>query len=120
VPHSGCHVPIYTPHSTGYVTIGHDYAHRIAWRRANGEIPDGMTVDHLCFNRACCNADHLRLLTPSANVKNRLGDHAWMAARTACKHGHEYTPENTHVDAHGHRRCRACGREKSRRQREEN
>ena len=29
-------------------------------------------------------------------------------ARTKCKRGHEYTPENTYVYADGRRGCRAC------------
>jgi hypothetical protein len=32
----------------------------------------------------------------------------WHAAKTHCVHGHEFTPENTHRDANGHRSCRAC------------
>lgn len=35
---------------------------------------------------------------------------AW---RTHCRHGHEYTPENTYLDPRGFRRCRACRSEKN-------
>lgn len=28
--------------------------------------------------------------------------------KTECKHGHEYTPENTYVNPKGYRECRAC------------
>jgi hypothetical protein len=35
-------------------------------------------------------------------------------ARTHCKHGHEYTPENTWIDGRGSRNCRECMREKNR------
>lgn len=34
---------------------------------------------------------------------------------THCRHGHEYTPENTGISA-GHRYCKACNRERARRQ----
>lgn len=33
---------------------------------------------------------------------------------TSCKRGHEFTPENTHIEADGHRRCRTCRRERQR------
>jgi len=32
------------------------------------------------------------------------------AARTHCKHGHEFTPGNTHVYADGSRMCKTCNR----------
>lgn len=37
--------------------------------------------------------------------------------RTHCKHGHEFTPENTRVTAQGYRKCRTCYRNYSRAQR---
>ena len=46
-------------------------AHRVAWEQANGEIPDGMWVDHSCHNRACVLPAHLRLATPAQNGANR-------------------------------------------------
>jgi hypothetical protein len=39
---------------------------------------------------------------------------AKIRARTHCKNGHEFTPENTRMET-GWRRCRACGRLKMRR-----
>lgn len=42
--------------------------HRMMWVYANGELPpDGMHVHHLCYNKACCNPEHLELLTPREN-----------------------------------------------------
>lgn len=49
------------------------YAHRFAWERANGPIPDGVVIDHACFERSCVNPDHLRLATPQQNVQSRSG-----------------------------------------------
>ena len=49
------------------------YAHRYAWERANGPIPDGMQVDHICWNTSCVNLDHLRLASQSQNNANRKG-----------------------------------------------
>lgn len=47
-------------------------AHRYAWERVNGPIPEGMMVDHKnCYNPACCNVEHLRLATDQQNKFNR-------------------------------------------------
>lgn len=48
-------------------------AHRYAWSRERGPIPDGMMVDHICWNRCCVNIDHLRLATKAQNMQNRSG-----------------------------------------------
>jgi hypothetical protein len=37
------------------------------------------------------------------------------ASKTHCKHGHPFSPESTHIDPRGHRRCRECNRENLRR-----
>jgi hypothetical protein len=39
------------------------YAHRAAYARANGPIPRGLSIDHVCRNRRCCNPDHLEAAT---------------------------------------------------------
>lgn len=43
-------------------------AHRYAWERVNGPVPDGMYIDHICWNKACVNVEHLRLASPSQNT----------------------------------------------------
>lgn len=48
-------------------------AHRYAWERERGPIPDGLYVDHRCYVRSCVNVDHLRLATPQENQQNRSG-----------------------------------------------
>ena len=77
-------------------------AHRVAWEKANGPIPTGMTIDHLCFNPGCVNLEHMRLLSPIENMRNQRQKY-----RTHCKNGHEYTTENTRLE-HGKRICRKC------------
>lgn len=47
--------------------------HRYAWERVHGEIPEGMIIDHMCFNPACCNVEHLRLGTEGLNRQNLSG-----------------------------------------------
>ena len=48
-------------------------AHRYAWTAQVGEIPSGMLVDHMCWNPACVNVEHMRLCTQSQNGQNREG-----------------------------------------------
>lgn len=53
---------------------GHmERVHRVVWILANGPIPEGLQIDHLCHNRACCELSHLRLVTKSQNMQNRAG-----------------------------------------------
>lgn len=92
-------------------------AHRVAWMAANGatEIPAGMTVDHICHNRPCCNPAHLRLLSHVENSRDN-----GYAGKTHCPRGHHYDETNTyyHRTPTGlGRTCRACGAERARRKR---
>ena len=47
------------------------YAHRWAYERVNGPIPEGLEVDHLCWVRDCVNPAHLRAVTHADNMRNR-------------------------------------------------
>ena len=42
-------------------------AHRYAYFVEHGEIPEGLVIDHLCFNRACVEVSHLRALSREEN-----------------------------------------------------
>lgn len=48
-------------------------AHRVSWSLANGPIPNGMLVDHICHNHACVNPEHLRLASAKSNSEYRKG-----------------------------------------------
>src|SRR5690625_1905816 len=49
-------------------------AHRYAWERTNGPIPEDMKIDHKNHcDEACVNVDHLRLATTAQNGYNRSG-----------------------------------------------
>lgn len=43
-------------------------AHRYAYERMVGPIPEGMDLDHLCRNRRCVRPSHLEPVTRSENV----------------------------------------------------
>lgn len=89
-------------------------AHRVAYELHYGPIPDGLTVHHLCFNRACVNPAHLKLLTRSENsgiCQEPRAPRLPRPARTHCKHGHSLA--DAVLDG-GYRRCRTCKREHER------
>jgi hypothetical protein len=84
--------------------------HRFAYELLRERIPDGLTLDHLCRNRACCNPNHLEPVTNTENVLRGVGLTAQNARKTHCMRGHEFTPENT-THFQNRRRCRVCLRQ---------
>ncbi len=48
-------------------------AHRWVWTMLFGTIPYGMTINHLCSNRACVNPHHLEVVSQSDNCRHGRG-----------------------------------------------
>jgi len=89
-------------------------AHRIAYTKYIGPIPEGLHIDHLCRVRNCVNPAHLEPVTPRENNLRGTGYSARSASRTHCPRGHPYSGDNLRIGSvDGKRYCRACSRVKS-------
>lgn len=91
---TGCYISRYSVASHGYAQIGWGgnladrggtTAHRAAWTHAYGQIPAGMTIDHLCKNRRCVRVEHLRMLSNFENAR-RTDGRDWPLGQ--CINGH--------------------------------
>jgi hypothetical protein len=79
-------------------------AHRYSYKTLVGPIADGMTIDHLCKNRACVNPDHMEVVTLKENILRGFSPAAQHARATHCKNGHELPVPNSR----GKRTCKIC------------
>lgn len=97
--------------------VGAKYVHRLAYEYFVGPIPEGLTLDHLCRVRHCCNPEHLQPVTSAENTLRGDAATAWNARKTHCKNGHQFDAQNTHYRPTGGRTCRECARAKLARRR---
>jgi hypothetical protein len=93
------------------------YAHRWAFEKMRGPIPEGLELDHLCRNRSCVNPDHLEPVTARTNTLRGETITAANAAKTHCIKGHPLSGRNLTIRPTGRRRCKACERDRARKKR---
>jgi HNH endonuclease len=117
---NGCWLWTGMLNSNGYGLVKHDgrrlMVHRVAYELRIGSIPDGLYLDHLCRDRACCNPSHLEPVTNGTNVLRGVGYAARNARKTQCVNGHPLSGKNLLL-SNGVRVCRTCKRAASRRHR---
>lgn len=83
-------------------------AHRFAYERLVGPIPEGLVTDHLCRTPLCVNPAHLEPVTQRENMLRGETVIAANARKTHCKRGHPLSGENLVIDGQGWRQCRIC------------
>lgn len=124
VTDEGCWVFGGAKSSNGYGSVGYQRrvwsAHKLAYTLLVGPVPDGLSIDHVCHNRAddcaggrtcrhrpCCNPDHLEAVPQALN---NLRSPNSLHGATHCPMGHSY--DDAYVRPNGRRECRACRDEK--------
>jgi len=83
-------------------------APRVAYRLSVGDIPDSMTIDHLCKQPWCVNPDHMEVVSVRENVMRSGSLGAINARKTHCKNGHKLELGNLYFPKNGQRECRRC------------
>jgi hypothetical protein len=97
-------------------------AHRVSWEAANGPVPVGLDLDHVCRVRHCINPAHLEPVTRSENMRRALPFRTYVSPgaprRETCMRG-LHSMEEASVGPHG-RYCRNCRNERQQERRRRN
>lgn len=103
-PIYGCELATGRRDRDGYAFHGRSRAHIVAWTEANGPVPAGLELDHLCRRRHCLAVHHLEPVTRSENELRKSW--RYRARRALCKRGHAM--HDAMVTPEGGRLCRTC------------
>lgn len=109
--------------SRGYGNFRSKLAHRVAYEKYVGEIPKGLTLDHLCRNRLCVNPDHLEPVTQYRNNMRGQSPAAKNKQKTHCSNGHLLSDDNVWLVKSKdcvRRKCKQCDAMYKQRKREAN
>lgn len=108
-----CMLLLNTSRKDGYVRIERErrtvYAHRYMYEQLVDEIPTGMTLDHLCRNKACVNPKHLEVVTLQENLSRRPKELLGRPRKELCIRIHKSLSKRGE--------CKVCKNESNRRYR---
>lgn len=83
-------------------------AHRYAWERVHGPIPDGLVIDHyVCDTPGCVEVSHLDAVSRAANTNRSRSPTGRNAQKTECIRGHSFA-EHGRIRPGGNRECILC------------
>lgn len=72
VNEQGCWIWQGKVNSKGYGIYGGKMAHYLIWSRMGGRYEHGFSLHHTCFEKLCCNPDHLEYLPRAEHYKLHL------------------------------------------------
>ena len=94
------------------------FVHRYSYMLHIGEIPETLTIDHLCRNKLCVNPLHLEAVTRWENVRRGDTVTGKNVRKTHCMHGHPFDETNTYYTFAGTRICKTCARRRDKERKE--
>lgn len=90
-------------------------AHIVSFEAANGRVPKGYVLDHLCRIKHCVRDSHLEVVTQRTNLMRAPTSIVAIAmAKTHCPQGHSLIDAYVQKGPHGlKRKCSICVKQRS-------